>query len=144
MLCRLFAEKTIRENRKGFILNIASIASWMMMPGIALYSSSKSFVRGFSRAMRHEVFDRGISITTVCPGAVATGLYNLPPRYMKLGIRLGIIIPPERLARLALKKMFRRKAEFIPGGFINRLLVFLVNAMPEALVRRIKKLVQKT
>ena len=139
MLCRLFAEQMIRENRKGYILNIASVAAQMMMPGIALYSSTKSFLRCFSRSMRHEVFDKGIGITTVCPGAAATGLYNLPPRYIKLGICLGIIIPAERLARLAVKKMFRRKAEVIPGWFINRLFIFLVNAMPEVLVRRIKR-----
>ncbi|MCL2067501.1 MAG: SDR family NAD(P)-dependent oxidoreductase [Treponema sp.] len=139
MLCRLFAHKIIHENRKGYILNMASIASWMMMPGIALYSAAKSYLRCFSRAMRCEIYDRNVSITTVCPGAVATGLYNLPERYMKLGIRLGIIITTERLAALALKKMFKRKAQFIPGGLINRLFIFLVNAMPEALVRQIKR-----
>ncbi|MDR0444380.1 MAG: hypothetical protein LBH44_13345 [Treponema sp.] len=46
---------------------------------------------------------------------------------------------PERLAKLALRKMFQRKAEFIPGGFINRLFIFLVMTMPEALIRRIKR-----
>ena len=143
MLCRLFAEKIIKENRNGYILNMASIASWMMMPGIALYSSTKSFLRCFSRAMRHETLGRGVSITTVCPGAVATGLYNLPPRYLQLGVRLGIIILPERLARLALKKMFKRKTEFIPGGFINRLFIFLVASLPEWLIRRIKKKIDK-
>jgi len=139
MLCRFFAEQMIREKRSGYILNMASSAGWMMMPGIALYSATKSFLRCFSRAMRCETLDSGVSITTVCPGAVATGLYNLSARYMKLGICLGIIITPERLARNAIKKMFKKKAQFIPGGFINRFFIFLVNAMPEILVRRIKK-----
>jgi len=142
MLCRLFAEQMIRENRKGYILNISSIASQMMMPGITMYSSTKSFLRCFSRSMRNEVFDHGVGITTICPGAAATGLYNLSPRYIKLGISLGVIIPPERLARIAVKKMFQRKAEVIPGGFINRLFIFLVNAIPEVLVRRIKKCIR--
>jgi len=144
MLCRSFSVKMIAENRKGYILNMASVASRMMMPGISLYSSTKSFIRCFSRAMRNEVYNKGISITTVSPGAVATGLYNLSPRYLKLGIRLGIIITPERLAFLAVKKMFRHKGEFIPGGFINRFLIFLVNIMPEVMVRRIKKKIDKS
>jgi len=142
MLCRLFAEQMVRENRKGYILNISSIASQMMMPGITMYSSTKSFLRCFSRSMRNEVYDQGIGITTICPGAAATGLYNLSPRYIKLGIFLGIIIHPERLARIAVKKMFKRKAEVIPGWFINRLFIFLVNAIPEALVRRIKRAIR--
>ena len=139
MLCRLFADQMVCENRTGYILNIASIAAWMMMPGIALYSSTKSFIRTFSRAMRRETIDRGVSITTVCPGAAATNLYNLPERYMKLGIRLGIIMPTQRLARLSLNKMFRRKAEYIPGGLLNRFFIFLVAALPEWMIRLIRK-----
>jgi len=143
MLCRLFAEKAIREGIKSYIINISSIAAWMMMPGITLYSSTKSFIRGFSRAMRHETLKRGVSITTICPGAVATGLYKLPEKYLKLGVRLGIILPPERLARLSLKKMYRHKAEFIPGGLLNRLFILLIIALPDWLVRLIKKKIDR-
>jgi len=138
-LIQLFSQKIIADNRKGYILNMASISSRMMMPGIVLYSSTKSFLRCFSRAMRNEVFNKGVSITTISPGAVATGLYNLPPRYLKLGIRLGIIFLPEKLARVAVKKMFKRKKEYIPGGFINHLFIFLVSILPEKLIRSIKK-----
>jgi short-subunit dehydrogenase len=135
MLCRLFADQMIKENRKGYILNISSIAAWIMMPGIALYNATKSYLRCFSRAMRNEIFTRGVSITTVCPGATATGLYNLPSRYLKLGVRLGIIMPPEHLAARVIKKMFKRKAEYIPGGFLNRYFIFLLNTIPERLIR---------
>ena len=144
MLARLFAQKMVEEKKNGYILNIASVSSAMMMPGIALYSGTKSFLRSFSRAMRHEILDKGISITTIRPGAVATNLYNLPPRFMKLGIRLGIIMKTERLAYLAIKKMLKRKVEYIPGGFINRLFIFIVLAMPERLIRRIRKKVAAT
>jgi short-subunit dehydrogenase len=143
LLTQLFAQEMIAENRKGYILNIASISSRMMMPGIALYSSTKSFLRGFSRAMRNEVFHRGVSITTLSPGAVATGLYNLSPRYMQAGVRLGVIMSAERLAIKAVRKMFKRKAEYIPGGFINRLFIFLVASMPEFFIRMLKVKVDK-
>ena len=89
--------------------------------------------------MRNETFNKKVSITTISPGAVGTGLYNLSSRYMKLGIKLGIILPTERLASLAVKKMFKRKAEYIPGGLINRLFILIVMLIPEALIRRIKK-----
>jgi len=139
LLCRLFAEQMIRENRKGHILNISSIAAWMMMPGLTFYNATKSYLRCFSRAMRIETHKHNINITTVCPGAVATGLYGLVPRYMKLGIRLRIILSPDRLAHKALNKMFAKKAEYIPGGPLNRFFIFLVMSLPEWLIRRIKK-----
>jgi len=138
-LTQIFAKQMITEKRSGYILNMASISSRMMVPYIALYSSTKSFLRCFSRAMRNEVFDKGVSITTISPGAVATNLYNLPARYMKLGIFLGIIIKPARLASLAVKKMFKRKAEYIPGGFINNLFIFIVNILSEKSIRKIKR-----
>jgi len=143
MLCRLFTEQMIRENIKGYILNMSSIAAWMMMPGITLYNSTKSFLYCFSRAMRRETVEHGISITTICPGAVATGLYNLSQRYLNLGVRLGIILPPHRLAVLALNKMFKRKANYIPGGFINRLFIFLVQSLPEWVIKKIRKKLRK-
>ena len=137
LLCRLFAPQMAAEG--GYILNMASIAARMVFPGITLYSATKSFLHVFSRAMHHELVERGLSITAVCPGAAATGLYNLPPRYIQLGVRLGIIMPTERLARLALRKMFQRKAEFIPGGLINRLFIFAVSFMPARMIRYIRK-----
>jgi len=139
MLSRYFSQEMIRENRKGYILNMASISSRMMMPGMALYSSTKSFLRCFSRAMRNEVYNKGITITTLSPGAVATNLYNLPSNYLVPGLRLGIIMPAERFAFLAVKKMFQRKAEYIPSGFINRLFILLVVLLPEFLIRKLKK-----
>jgi hypothetical protein len=143
MLTRLFAQHIIADNRKGHILNISSVSSRMMMPGIALYSGTKSFLRCFSRAMRNEVFYNGVYITTISPGAVATNLYNLPSVYLNLGKALGIIMTPQRLAFLAVKKMFQRKAEYIPGGFINTLFIFLVRAMPDPLIRIIKRKIDK-
>ena len=120
-------------------MNIASISSRMMMPGIALYASTKSFLRCFSRAMRNEVYQKGVSITTISPGAAATELYNLSSRYIELGIKLGVIIKTKRLAFLAVKQMFKRKAEYIPYGFINRFFIFLVITMPEFYIRWLKK-----
>jgi short-subunit dehydrogenase len=139
LLCRLFTEQMIREDINGYILNTSSIAAWMMIPGITLYNSTKSFLHCFSRAMHRETIEHGISITAICPGAVATGLYNLSPRYIALGVKLGIILPTPSLAVLALDKMFERKAEFIPGGFINRFFIFLIKTMPEWMIKRLRK-----
>jgi short-subunit dehydrogenase len=138
LLCRFFAEQMIRENIKGYIMNMSSISAWMMMPGIALYNSTKSFLHCFSRTMRRETIENGVSITAICPGGVATGLYNLSPRYIALGVRLGIIMPPRKLAVLSLNKMFQRKAEYFPGGFINRFFVFLSKSMPEWVIRKLR------
>ena len=138
MLCRFFGEQMLQENRTGYMLNMSSIAAWMMMPGLSMYNATKSYIHCFSRAIRNELYNKGVNVTTVCPGAAATGLYNLPAKYMKLGISLGIIMRPEKLAQKALNKMFKRKAEYIPGGLLNRFFIFIIEVLPEFLVRWIK------
>ena len=138
LLARLFAAQIIREKRKAYILNMSSISARMHIPGITLYSATKNFLRSFSLAMGKETRGQNISITTISPGAAATGFYGLGPRYMKLGIKLGIIVTPEILARKSVRKMFRKRLEFIPNPFINHFIVFITKVLPNSFFRKIK------
>ena len=58
------------------ILNIASQASFQPLPYQNIYSSTKAFIRNYSRALNVELKDRGISVTAVCPGWMDTDLYE--------------------------------------------------------------------
>jgi len=49
------------------ILQIASVASFMPMPGLAVYGASKAYVREYSVALRNELKKEGIHVTAVCP-----------------------------------------------------------------------------
>lgn len=49
------------------IINLASMAGTLPLPGFATYSASKSFVLDFSRALASELGGTGISVTAVCP-----------------------------------------------------------------------------
>ena len=50
LTCRLFGAEMSRRGCGGHILNMASYSLWMPWPGLALYSASKSYLRGFSVA----------------------------------------------------------------------------------------------
>lgn len=96
--------------RGGHILNIASQASFQPLPYQNIYSSTKAFVRNYSRALNVELKDRGIVVTAVCPGWMKTGL-----------IERGLIgagkatnnffgmVSPDVVAEKALKDAFRGK-----------------------------------
>src|SRR5437016_5229969 len=60
------------SRRRGGILNVASIASYLPGPGMAVYYASKAFVLSFSEALHEELSSRGIRVTTLCPGPVPT------------------------------------------------------------------------
>lgn len=55
--------------KKGsHLINIASQASFQPLPYQNIYSSTKSFVRNYSRALNVELKEKGIYVTAVCPG----------------------------------------------------------------------------
>ncbi|MDY6328658.1 MAG: SDR family NAD(P)-dependent oxidoreductase, partial [Lachnospiraceae bacterium] len=59
------------------IINLASSSAFLPQPGFGVYAASKSYVLSFSRALRCEVKNRGISVTAVCPGPVATDFFSI-------------------------------------------------------------------
>ena len=77
-------------------------------------------------------------IATVCPAAIATPLYRLDPKLMRLGVRIGLIRTPEWLVRRALKAMFRGRRMLAPA-FMNVWLPALVAALPGPVVRKLWK-----
>jgi len=65
-----FADALVR--RKGGILNVASVASFLPGPGMAVYYASKAYVLSFSEALHHELAPQGVRVTALCPGPVPT------------------------------------------------------------------------
>ncbi|MBF0803409.1 MULTISPECIES: SDR family oxidoreductase [unclassified Neisseria] len=62
--------------RSGKILNVSSTASFMPGPLQAVYYASKAYVTSFSQALAEEVREFGVTVTALCPGAVATGFVD--------------------------------------------------------------------
>lgn len=64
----------------GHLVNIASSAGKMGLPGGATYSATKHAVVGLSEAIRGEVLRSGVSVTVVMPIGVNTELYSGLPQ----------------------------------------------------------------
>ena len=84
----------------GHIVNIASMAAYAPIPGIALYSASKFAVRAFSLAAAMELKDRGVAVTVVCPDAVATPMLDKQKDYEEAALTFTAprILQPEEVA----------------------------------------------
>ncbi|MBI3543840.1 MAG: SDR family NAD(P)-dependent oxidoreductase [Deltaproteobacteria bacterium] len=65
----------------GHVVNIASLAALMPVPGLALYSASKYAVRAFSIASDRELRPKGVAVSVVCPDAVRTPMLDLQKDY---------------------------------------------------------------
>ena len=94
MLCRKYVP-AMKERGCGYVLNISSLAAWMIWPGIGMYGVTKRFVRGYSRELRIECAKTGVSVTNAYFGAVDTPLIPLSDRLRTLARALTVMIDPE-------------------------------------------------
>jgi short-subunit dehydrogenase len=64
------------EQNEGRILFTSSIASTMPGPFQAVYNASKSFVQSFALALRNELKDTGVTVTSLMPGPTDTEFFE--------------------------------------------------------------------
>ena len=132
MLCRKYVNG-MKERKCGYILNISSLAAWMIWPGIGMYGHTKRFVRDYSRELRIECQKTGVSVTNAYFGAVDTPLVPLKDSLRKLARALTVMIRPEKAVSRALRATFRRRRGTMPG-LLNKLFLPLIIIMPDFLL----------
>lgn len=128
-ICREMGGRMARRG-SGRILNMSSMSCWMPMPGIAMYSATKAYIRVFSRALRLELKPHGVSVTVACPGGIATDLFGLPDHLKRLAVNIGAITTPQRFVRGALRRTLRGRKQYI-DGLVNRLAIVAVGLLPD-------------
>jgi NAD(P)-dependent dehydrogenase (short-subunit alcohol dehydrogenase family) len=62
----------MREQRRGRIINVASISGRQGTPTLTAYCAAKHGVIGFTRALAEETRAVGIQVNAICPGSVDT------------------------------------------------------------------------
>ena len=62
------------EAGEGHIVNTASVGGFLPYSGMAVYCATKAAVVSFSESLRQELEAKGIGVSTLCPGSVATNL----------------------------------------------------------------------
>ncbi len=136
-ICRAVGLR-MAERGSGRILNMSSMSCWMPMPGIAMYSATKAYIRAFSRALRLELKDSGVSVTVACPGGIATDLFGLPKNLQRLAVKIGALQTPQKFVKKAIKKTLKNRKQYINGP-LNRLAILAVGALPDWLRIQVKR-----
>lgn len=121
----------------GWMLNMSSMSCWMPMPGLAMYASTKAYIRVFSRSLHYELKDYGVGVTVACPGGIATDLFGLPKKWQKFAVAIGVLQTPEKFALNAIKRMMKKRKQYINGG-LNRLSIFFVGMLPTSVRMLVK------
>ncbi|WP_433680752.1 SDR family oxidoreductase [Nocardia sp. CA-119907] len=122
------------ERRRGHVVNVASLAGKVPVPGLAVYNASKFAAVGLSAATRLEFAPQGVSVSCVMPSAVRTRLSS--------GLTLGKGMPtvdPEDVAAAILQTCQTRKAEVAVPNYLGPIDIALA-AAPERAVRLVRRL----
>lgn len=123
---------------QGRIVAVSSLAGLVGVPGRTAYSATKFAMTGFFEALRAEVKDDGVSVTTVYPGVVATRIRHRG--FNAQGEPMGAsaldeegAMSVEECARLTIEGMQARRREVVmtAKGKIGRFLKLIAPGLVE-------------
>lgn len=83
------AIKIMRPQRKGVIIQVASMGGRLTFPLYSIYHSTKWAVEGFSESLHYELRQFGIKIKIVEPGVIKTAFYDRNRVFAKPDKKLG-------------------------------------------------------
>ncbi len=125
-----FSDHLIRH--RGGILNVASIASFLPGPGMAVYYASKAYVLSFSEAMRRELAPRGVRVTALCPGPVPSEFQARAG--FEPGFDSAILnVSSSEVAKAGYRGLMTNKRVVLPGLGI-KVLPFLLRLFPRGVI----------
>ena len=121
---------------RGAILNVSSSASFLPIPGMAIYAATKAFVTSFSEALRSEVQRHGITVSALCPGPVHTEFDSVARRKADTtqSAPAFTYVPVEQVVRDALEGIEADRPIVIPGWAMKAAML-LVRLTPMPLLR---------
>jgi uncharacterized protein len=116
----------------GRILNVASVAAFQPVPGMAAYAATKAFVLSLSEALSEELRGTGVSVTALCPGLTSTGsTAHLTDSFPDM-----LVSTPDDVAAEGVSALLAGDAVCVPGA-PNKAAVMMSRLQPRAVVRRV-------
>ncbi|WP_263359971.1 SDR family NAD(P)-dependent oxidoreductase [Acidicapsa ligni] len=124
-LTRLFVPRMV-ERRRGWVLVLASTASFQPVPFLSTYAATKVFDRFFAQGLAEEVAPYGVKVTALCPGPTESEFFDVAKATKFKGRNIQ---SAEEVARLGLKALARGRRTIVPY-FNGRVAAFLVRFLP--------------
>jgi short-subunit dehydrogenase len=132
----------MKANRRGEILNVASMAAFTPGPYMTEYYATKAYVLSFSMALREELKPFGINVAALCPGPVHTEFFRVAansPDAMMLALTLKSL----PVVQLAIKKLAHNQSVTVPG-FPFKLGRIAMKLVPRGLSAKLIAKIQRT
>ncbi|MGT2784994.1 SDR family NAD(P)-dependent oxidoreductase [Streptococcus merionis] len=102
----------MKESGRGHIVNVSSVLGLMATSKATVYAAAKFAVTGFSNSLRLELAEHGVYVTTVNPGPIRTGFFDVADPsgdYLKRVDRYAL--NPDQVAERIVENLGRNKRD---------------------------------
>ncbi|MEG0129023.1 SDR family NAD(P)-dependent oxidoreductase [Clostridium sp.] len=139
-LCHLIGNK-MKKNKKGYIINVSSIASFNSFPTSGMYCATKGFLTSFSQSLALELEDFNINVQALCPGFTRTDFHsklNMDGNKLK---NKGIVkwMTPSEVVGYSLEKINKPLKVIVIPGIGNKVMVLASRICPRGIYYKIAK-----
>jgi short-subunit dehydrogenase len=117
--------------RRGKIVLVASTASFLPCPNMAVYAASKAYVRSFGEALAQELSGSGVGVNVLCPGTTATNFFEIAGR-LPSSLQARRMMTADEVARIGYAGLARGQRVTV-AGLANRILAFAAIHTPHFL-----------
>jgi 3-oxoacyl-[acyl-carrier protein] reductase len=69
-----YVVRSMMADRKGRVINVASIVGFTGYSGLSVYSTTKAGLIGFTKSLAREVGQRGVNVNAIAPGFMDTDM----------------------------------------------------------------------
>jgi short-subunit dehydrogenase len=94
------------ERGRGHVAAVSSMAAYKGLPGEQAYCASKAGVNTFMEGLRIQLRHRGIAVTTICPGFVATPMTEVNE------FKMPFLLQADDAARRIIRALRRKRKVF--------------------------------
>jgi short-subunit dehydrogenase len=117
--------------RRGTIMLVASTASFLPVPNMAVYAASKAYVRSFGEALAQELAGSGVLVNVLCPGTTATNFFEVAGS-LPSALQAARMMSADSVARIGYGGIARGRRVTV-AGWANRALAFFATHIPHFL-----------
>jgi len=131
------------DRRRGWLLNVSSVASFQPAPKLAVYAATKAYVTSLSESLYTEAKPYGVTVSALCPGLTKTEFQSVSNTgHYQSSIPGFAWTTVEEVATAALEGVVRGRAVIVPGALYKGV-VSVGSVTPRWLKRAMSNVVQR-
>jgi short-subunit dehydrogenase len=123
---------SMKQRNEGVVINVSSVASFIAG---GTYSAAKSYLTVLTESVHTELAGTDVKVSALCPGFTRTEFHQRGRMSMK-GLPTSLWLDSDKLVAKAWADALKGAPISIPG-WQYQLLVFLIQALPRSIVRKV-------